>query len=697
MQQRRRLTPTVRKSSIATVLAVSLIASAAVGIGTYRINYTQGDSIAPIDASIQTTSFADGENVLVNDPAIVSQGEGTGPRTVKQFTRDEEFSQFAITWKGEKDVAVFIRGLKEDGSWTDWYDADPLDYGSDDPNATRGTDLIYVEPTKTVQVSINGVDVLGNTGQDVQLNTDTGTATDNVGAQPPAEVPVVPQEVSADQVENNPPAEVATPHVDLTQPAPPTTQQNSGVAPLPSNFGDIRPVAEEESLSNSAADFDAVFIEGGESTLPENGIELAADSDGIPRVISRAGWGANENIRCSSPQYDDKVTGIAIHHTAGSNNYTEAQAPGIVRGIYQYHAQTLGWCDVGYHSLADKYGNLYEGRYGGLNRNVIGAHAGGFNRNTWAIAMLGNYETEHPSSAIINSVGNLAGWRSKVAGMDPSATNTHYSEGGSYTSYPQGTPVLLPNIFGHKDVGNTACPGQHAYAQLGNIRNIAKTKYNSIAGSAPGGGNLNLDNQGNGQTNPGATSSTQSAIKLLTTLLGGNGSSNGNTTTTITGVVSLVALALGIASKQGLLPGTVSKIGDVEIVDGLTISALTPYIKPLLTLISSPELAKVANSLSSVLGAGGTNAAAYTAANGEEITYTIFDNGIALHSPSTGAHALWGVIADTWAAQGFDAGPLGLPINEEYTTNDELIRVDFQGGYITFDPATGAVDIRTTS
>lgn len=63
-------------------------------------------------------------------------------------------------------------------------------------------------------------------------------------------------------------------------------------------------------------------------------------------------------------------------------------------------------------------------------------------------------------------------------------------------------------------------------------------------------------------------------------------------------------------------------------------------------------------------------------------------------TPTTGTHALWGPIGDTWAAQGFDMGPLGLPVSEE-EANGELVRVDFEGGYATYDSATGKVDVKT--
>src|SRR5699024_3116352 len=140
----------------------------------------------------------------------------------------------------------------------------------------------------------------------------------------------------------------------------------------------------------------------------------------------------------------------------------------------------LGWCDIGYQSLVDKYGNIYEGRAGGMTNAVQGAHAGGFNQNTWAISMIGDYSYNAPPQETINAVGELAGWRAKVAGFDPTGTDTHYSEGTSYAKYSSGTPVVLKNIFAHRDVGLTACPGDAGYAQMGNIRQIAKAKYDSL-------------------------------------------------------------------------------------------------------------------------------------------------------------------------------------------------------------------------
>ncbi|MFE9787567.1 N-acetylmuramoyl-L-alanine amidase [Nocardia salmonicida] len=218
----------------------------------------------------------------------------------------------------------------------------------------------------------------------------------------------------------------------------------------------------------------AVLINPGRAAIDAALNDVAAAlPGGGPKVITRAQWGADESIRCQEPTYDDGVGGITVHHTAGRNEYSRSESAGIVRAIYAYHAETLGWCDIGYNALVDQYGQIFEGRYGGLDRAVQGAHAGGFNENTAGVALMGNYENEDPSDEALNAIGKFIGWRAKLAGINPKGTTTMYSEGTEFTPYEYDEAVDLPVVFAHRDVGNTDCPGDAAYALMDRIRGIA--------------------------------------------------------------------------------------------------------------------------------------------------------------------------------------------------------------------------------
>ena len=118
----------------------------------------------------------------------------------------------------------------------------------------------------------------------------------------------------------------------------------------------------------------------------------------MPAIVSRAAWGANESIRRAPPSYAPSVRFAIVHHTAGTNTYSRDEAAAIVRGIQLYHVRGNGWNDIGYNFLVDRFGTIYEGRYGGVDRNVVGAHALGFNTGSTGIALLGTYGDAKPIS-----------------------------------------------------------------------------------------------------------------------------------------------------------------------------------------------------------------------------------------------------------------------------------------------------------
>ena len=190
-------------------------------------------------------------------------------------------------------------------------------------------------------------------------------------------------------------------------------------------------------------------------------------------VIRRAEWGADERLMKWPPE-PTTTKAVTVHHTAGTNDYTCAESAAIVRGIYEYHAVTLKWGDVGYHVLVDRCGNRFEGRTDGLDHHVIGAHAMGFNRHTFGVAMIGDFSSVAPSRQAVAAAGASAGWKLRQAGVPVDGTTELISGGGRNSLFPPGEAVVLPTVFAHRDVGRTACPGDAGYARLDAIRQAAK-------------------------------------------------------------------------------------------------------------------------------------------------------------------------------------------------------------------------------
>ncbi len=219
-----------------------------------------------------------------------------------------------------------------------------------------------------------------------------------------------------------------------------------------------------------------ILVDPGESPADrtpgrlQGGLDEANAAANAPNIYSRAQWGADESIRSWDPQYASTTKAATLHHTADSNDYTAEDVPSMLRGIYYYHAVSLGWGDIGYNVIVDKFGRIWEGRYGGTASSVIGAHAGGFNTFTFGVSMIGNYEVTPAPEVMIASVVAVMAWKLGMYGVDPRGRSQLTSGGGGTSRYLAGQTVTLPNIFGHRDVGSTTCPGQYGYARLDEIR-----------------------------------------------------------------------------------------------------------------------------------------------------------------------------------------------------------------------------------
>ncbi len=199
---------------------------------------------------------------------------------------------------------------------------------------------------------------------------------------------------------------------------------------------------------------------------------------GAPAMISRAQWGAQTfgtgPVPCpGGPEYAPKLLFAVVHHTVNSNNYSPSQSAAMVRSIQQYHMGTNGYCDIAYNFVIDRYGQIFEGRAGGVNKPVIGGHAGGFNTASTGVALLGDNSSTPATPAQWNALVALLQWRLSVGRVDPAAgfTTTVRDSPCNCQNWPVGTVVSFPNaIVGHGDVDQTGCPGAAVASQLGALR-----------------------------------------------------------------------------------------------------------------------------------------------------------------------------------------------------------------------------------
>ncbi|HET8962120.1 FG-GAP-like repeat-containing protein [Nocardioides sp.] len=255
---------------------------------------------------------------------------------------------------------------------------------------------------------------------------------------------------------------------ESTRGAPPADMTMSVIAP-----------GHPETTTTERAAIDAAGISEGGPAAAEVGAQAGA-ADGLdlqattftpkPVIYSRQQWGANERMRDRGSLHYFEVHAGFVHHTVNANGYSRAEVPGILRSIYAYHTQSLGWSDVGYNFLVDRFGRIWEGRAGGVDRAVVGAHTLGYNDWSFAMSAIGNYETVGPSDAMLQAYGSLFAWKLSLHGVNVSSDKQWV-----------GTRNFRA-INGHRDAGQTACPGRFLYAKLPVIRRYAANAQRGWSG-----------------------------------------------------------------------------------------------------------------------------------------------------------------------------------------------------------------------
>ena len=332
------------------------------------------------------------DTILVQQPLA---GVGGG-ETIREISQATPFSMVALTGNDLSGTAARVRAKRPDGSWGAWYHAHNMHPNTNGTTATgpHGTDPVFVGSTTSVQIAVIRPSDAPVTVAPTETGLDAGR---ELGYVPANTEWSIAQNMSA---------------VLITPPQSPVDTQWT---PPTATLGPGQP----------------------------------------PNIISRAQWGAGTSMRCGGPSYGDGIRAAVVHHTATGNDYAPQDSAAIIRSIYAYHTMTLGWCDIAYNALVDKYGQVFEGRAGGITKDVLGSHTGGFNRDVWGVSLIGDFEEDPPTDIMVKTAGRLLGWRMSLDRVNPLSTVQLKSAGGQHTVVPGGNSVTLPEIFAHRDVGNT--------------------------------------------------------------------------------------------------------------------------------------------------------------------------------------------------------------------------------------------------
>ena len=565
---------------------------------------TTGAAGAPVPSILPAATDPQADAALLTDPLEV-----------------DRFFVAGFTWTGGADlpdgVRIYLR-VRENGSWSPWYLSEAADSGRDD-RATPGTGEFVTGGADAIQASVVG------------SSLPAGLKLALVPSRPQGE-----EVLGADDLKTTEAA--PTP---VIEDASATDNQGTQVDPAAMTLSaSPAPVAQPAAASVAAPA--AVPVVAPAATTA-NGLPVA--------VTTRAEWGANASYMSWDPEYA-RAGHVVVHHTAGTNSYSAGQSASIVRGIYYYHAVVLDWGDIGYNFLVDKFGTVFEGRSGSVaapaGRMSIGAHARGVNTGTMGISMMGDYSTVSPSDAQLSSVGKMAGWFLKRAGISD-VTGWAGLHVWTTERYQAGSTISMPRILGHRDVGYTTCPGNVGYSKLGAIRAIAKAQ-----GSSPQGGSSSASSTVP-QDHPGAVA--------LRGALGANGWIGAATS----GVQASAKGGVFQRFEHGV--GYWSPATGAQFVGEPVLSAWGAYGYQTGSM-GYPRSGGVA-------GVGGSR-------------HQIFEGGIAYWRPGGRVSFIHGSILNAWAASGWERSWLGLPTSNETASTKGGVFQRFEHGVGYWSPATGA-------
>jgi len=218
---------------------------------------------------------------------------------------------------------------------------------------------------------------------------------------------------------------------------------------------------------------------------PDDARAASSSLPGQPPIVPRSQWDPGNQCRPrSAPQYG-RVDMAFVHHTVNANSYAPGDSAAIVLAVCRYHRDSNGWNDIGYNFLVDRYGKIFEGRAGGIDRAVVGAQAQGYNSYSTGVSNIGDFTSVGETAAGVRATARIVAWKLHLHGAPVQGKITETSGGGSLNAHPQGERITFDRIAGHRDGDATDCPGNALYAQLPEIRSLAADYYASLPPLGP--------------------------------------------------------------------------------------------------------------------------------------------------------------------------------------------------------------------
>jgi hypothetical protein len=213
----------------------------------------------------------------------------------------------------------------------------------------------------------------------------------------------------------------------------------TGSSSASSDTGDSGPASDSTATSGRVKDC-------------QDAVKNYADEFRTVRTVTTDGSGH----RYLWPQsYSTTIRLVVVHHTAMEVATDTRPAIERMRALYQYHAKSKGWGDIGYHYVIDENGQIYQGRAGG--EYVVAGHTYCNNVGTIGVALMGNSDVEKPTQVQMKSLQWLLDTLGKEYNID-------------YTRNVIFHGKTLAPIVGHRELVSTSCPGYYVFNVLDQIR-----------------------------------------------------------------------------------------------------------------------------------------------------------------------------------------------------------------------------------